>query len=158
MGDVMPDWGPYLAECLYADEAALPEDLEDKVIDVAFFKVLYRPDLDPKPFAKLFTESMRRGGYYAPMTPARMKQGPSYIELGAWLGDQQTALMVMALGKHLGYFDLLTPRDMGITDEKEVQRIAGGGYVLAMLTDEGAERMRKLALDQEDSDGQEATG
>jgi hypothetical protein len=36
----------------------------------------------------------------------------SYIELGAWLGDQGTALMLMGLGKVLGLWELMTPRSM----------------------------------------------
>ena len=150
MGDVMPDWRPFLAECLYEDDAALPEDIEMHAIDMVFFRVAYRPESDPKRFAQLFTESMRHVGY-APMTPARMKEGPSYIELGAWLGDQHTALMVMALGSHLGFFELLTPRLMGIEDENAVKQMAGSGYVMARLTEEGGDRMRALALEASDA-------
>ena len=33
----------------------------------------------------------------------------SFIELGAWIGDQGLALMMMALGAHLGSWRLVTP-------------------------------------------------
>lgn len=142
MGDAMPSWGPLLRTYLHNDEEALPGDADEKAIDMHFFKVLYRQDADPKPFARMFVQAMKTGGEFAPMTPARMKEGPSYIEIGAFLGDQHTALMVMALGYHLGYFELLTPKGMGIEDKETADAMAGSGYVLARLTEEGAERMR----------------
>lgn len=141
----MPEWGDYLRDCLAEGDPVAVHRGEQQVIDVHFFKVAYRKDLDPKPFARRFVASMKAGGYYAPMTPARMKEGPSYIEIGAFLGDQQTALMVMALGKHLGYFNLLIPSDLGLTGEA-ADKAAGSGYVMAMLDEEGAERMRADSL------------
>lgn len=54
----------------------------------------------------------------------------SYLELGAWLGDQGVALRYMALGSLLGVFDLLTPRTMlPALDEDLVMEMAGAGYI-----------------------------
>lgn len=33
----------------------------------------------------------------------------SYLNLGAWIGDQQTALKLMGLGSHLGLWEILSP-------------------------------------------------
>lgn len=36
----------------------------------------------------------------------------NYMNLGAWIGDQGYALMLMALGSHLKLWDLLTPNTL----------------------------------------------
>jgi hypothetical protein len=55
----------------------------------------------------------------------------SYLELGAWLGDQGAALMLIGLGAALGMWQLLTPRTVlgKLVDEKMVQEMAGMGLV-----------------------------
>ena len=54
----------------------------------------------------------------------------SYLEIGAWIGDQGLAMMLMGLGKLLGMWDLLTPRMFGpsLPDELALQ-MAGQGYL-----------------------------
>lgn len=61
--------------------------------------------------------------------PDRLAGGPSYIELGGILGSQDLALRVMALGKHLGLWDVITPATFHI-DGPQADQMAGMGYVM----------------------------
>lgn len=58
----------------------------------------------------------------------------NYTELGAWIGDQGLALMLMGLGTVLGLWKLLTPKTMfpaGIPDDL-IQQMAEMGMVAVM--------------------------
>lgn len=55
--------------------------------------------------------------------------GASYIEIGAWLGDQTAAFQFMALGEYLGLWYVMTPKNIGFPPEIYDQA-AGLGYVL----------------------------
>jgi hypothetical protein len=70
----------------------------------------------------------------------RLKAGPSYIELGAWLGDQHTALIVMALGEHHGLWKVITPATLK-SEGEEADTLAGLGYVMISLTNAGLEEL-----------------
>jgi hypothetical protein len=54
----------------------------------------------------------------------------NYVQLGGWLGDQQSALRYMGLGALLGVFDLLTPKNLipGM-DAAMTMELAGRGMV-----------------------------
>lgn len=52
----------------------------------------------------------------------------SYIGVGGWIGDQQLALLLMALGQLLGLWEILTPNLFPIPDEQKKQ-MAGMGMV-----------------------------
>ena len=52
----------------------------------------------------------------------------SYLELGAWIGDQGIALQFMALATMVGKAKLLTPRTMGMPEDM-VMSMAGAGLV-----------------------------
>lgn len=58
-----------------------------------------------------------------------LEQGPSYITLGAEIGDQGAAFCLMALGQVLGLWRVITPVDLGITGAKAMDA-AGLGYVM----------------------------
>lgn len=59
-----------------------------------------------------------------------LADGPSYIHLGAIIGDQGLALKLMAVGKVLGWWGLITPRSLGLEDPDDIERLAGAGYVM----------------------------
>jgi hypothetical protein len=59
----------------------------------------------------------------------RLKGGPSYIELGATVGDQGLALQLMAVGSVLGLWDIISGKTMGMTDE-QARDAAGVGFLL----------------------------
>ena len=61
--------------------------------------------------------------------PDRLAGGPSYIEVGAAIGDQGAAFQLFALGKVLGLWDVITPATFGMTGE-EARKAAGSGFVM----------------------------
>lgn len=60
---------------------------------------------------------------------APLERGPSYIHVGATIGDQGAAFQLFALGKVLGFWEVHTPEGMGATGE-EARALAGRGYVM----------------------------
>ena len=61
--------------------------------------------------------------------PERLAEGPSYIELGATIGDQQTALCLIALGDVLGLWKAITPMTLGIVGD-QAKELAGKGLIM----------------------------
>ena len=62
-------------------------------------------------------------------TYPRLKDGPSYIEVGAEIGDQGAAFQLFALGKVLGFWDVITPASLGLEGQDAIDA-AGGGYIM----------------------------
>lgn len=65
---------------------------------------------------------------------AQWAAGPSYIHVGAWIGDQRDALLLIALGHVAGIWKCTTPRSLGrasFEDEEQVKSLAGAGFVYA---------------------------
>jgi hypothetical protein len=69
-------------------------------------------------------------GEFGEITCARLMEGPSYIELGGWIGDQGVALQLIGLGAILGLWDVVLPQSLGITDPETIQDMLGRGYVM----------------------------
>lgn len=61
--------------------------------------------------------------------PERLAGGPSYIELGAEIGDQGAALQLFALGQVLGLWTVITPATLGMTGP-QADQMAGMGFVM----------------------------
>lgn len=61
--------------------------------------------------------------------PDRLAGGPSYIEVGAEIGDQGAAFQLFALGKVLGLWGVITPATMGFKGQ-EARDMAGSGFVM----------------------------
>lgn len=61
--------------------------------------------------------------------PAELAGGPSYIAVGATVGDQGAAFQLFALGKVLGLWSIITPESFGMTGD-EAARAAGSGYIM----------------------------
>ncbi len=61
--------------------------------------------------------------------PDRLAGGPSYIEVGAVIGDQGAAFQLFALGKVLGLWDVITPKTLGVTGP-DADQLAGRGMVM----------------------------
>ena len=53
----------------------------------------------------------------------------SYIEIGAWIGDQGEALALMGLGTALGLWSLLSPRMIPGIPEDLIKQMAGQGML-----------------------------
>lgn len=57
----------------------------------------------------------------------------SYLEIGAWIGDQGYALMLMGLGSILGLWHLMTPRVLGFPEDMAM-KLAGAGMISIIAT------------------------
>lgn len=78
-----------------------------------------------------FIEMIRQAetGHFASMTLKRLAFGPSYIELGGWLGSQDQALRFLALGEYYLLWEVMTPKKLFVADDLADQ-MAGAGYVM----------------------------
>lgn len=56
-----------------------------------------------------------------------------HITLGAWIGSQQTAFILMAIGAFFGIWKIATPMKLGITGEK-AKELMGSGFVVVAPT------------------------
>ena len=63
-------------------------------------------------------------------TPDRLTEGPSYIEVGAQIGDQGATLQLFALGEVLGFWSIITPKTLGVTDSEVADQMAGSGMIM----------------------------
>ena len=89
-------------------------------VDVVFFRVACSSEADAASF-QLAVDSYR-GTFGNP-------------ELGAWMGDQELALRMMALGTYLEVWRLITPRDVLTTGgSAEIYALAKIGMV-AIVTE-----------------------
>ena len=61
--------------------------------------------------------------------PDQLAGGPSYIAVGATIGDQGAAFQLFALGKALGLWDVITPAKLGFSGA-EARQMAGMGWVM----------------------------
>ena len=62
--------------------------------------------------------------------PERLAGGPSYIELAPNLGmEQESALRLMALGKTLGLWDVMSAKTLGM-DDATAKEMAGQGFLM----------------------------
>jgi hypothetical protein len=60
--------------------------------------------------------------------PKRLAKGPSYIEVGAEIGDQGAAFQLFALGKVLGLWEVITPATLGL--KERARELAGMGMIM----------------------------
>jgi hypothetical protein len=112
-GVVTIDAMPHVAE---APDALERVDLEFLVIGVDKAKAeRYRDDL-----VQILKTYPR---------PDRLASGPSYIEVGAEIGDQGAAFQLFALGKVLKLWDVITPTTLGF-EGAEAREMAGRGLVM----------------------------
>lgn len=94
-------------------------------VDMVFFKVAFKDEPTLEEFKRLTAES--KHGDYAEVDPLDGKEH-NYIELGAWIGDQGLAMLYMALGVHLGAFELFSPALLGLSGPKALP-FAGVGML-----------------------------
>lgn len=60
----------------------------------------------------------------------RLNGGPSYIEMGAELGDQGAALLLIGLGDILDLWNAVTPAKLGM-EGSMAEQMAGNGFIMA---------------------------
>jgi len=99
---------------------------EKGALNVGFFTVASVGSPNADEFRRLIAEQKSE---YVEVNPLDGNEH-SYIELGAWVGDQGVALMMMGLGELLGVWKLYTPQKMfpGIPNSLASQ-LAGSGYI-----------------------------
>lgn len=68
-------------------------------------------------------------GVWSSLTADDLEGGPSYITLGAWLGSQDLALMLIGAVELAGIARAITPEVLGLTGET-ADRLAGSGAVM----------------------------
>jgi hypothetical protein len=61
--------------------------------------------------------------------PDRLTGGPSYIEVGAFINSQESALRMFALGEFLKLWTVIIPASLGITGS-QADKMAGLGFVM----------------------------
>ena len=61
--------------------------------------------------------------------PEDLQRGPSYIHVGGVLGDQGRAFQLFALGKVLGFWNVITPADFHAEGAEAIQ-MAGSGFIM----------------------------
>jgi hypothetical protein len=117
----------------YLQEHAQPADEQAQgpdVADLVFFKV-QRTGGDPETLAALVRQTK---GEFAEVDVFDGKEH-SYIELGAWLGSQEAALLLMGLGSTMGLWQLLSPYSMlGDSITADVARNMAGYGLLTIVT------------------------
>lgn len=113
-----------------------PENPEDQqpgghTADMIFFEVSAKETANAEDLRKLIAEHQGEWGECSPLDGKEH----NYMELGAWVGDQGLALMLMGLGAVLGIWKLLTPRTMLGKDLPEdlVKMMAGQGFVAVQV-------------------------
>jgi hypothetical protein len=97
-------------------------DPSGHTVDMVFFKVAPVNNPTVGEF-----RSLTNTGAFAEANPFDGAEH-SYIELGAWIGDQGLALQYMGLGVALGAFTLLSPAMLGIDGPLAIE-MAGKGLL-----------------------------
>ena len=99
-------------------------------IDMVFFQVAASLDVSEALVEQFKTLSHENKSVYVDVDPFDGKEH-SYIELGAWIGDQGLAMQYMALGVALGLFVLMTPYTMLHLPKGDplAMQMAGAGFV-----------------------------
>ncbi len=119
--------------CSQCIDAAQQPDLPptNHTADLVFFKVT-AIEANAEELRKLITEF--KGDYEVDPLDGREH---NYLELGAWIGDQGMAMMLMGLGSILGLWKLLTPYTVIDKDFPEdlALNMAGRGFVIIQATD-----------------------
>lgn len=117
-----------IKDCLWHESFDVDDEVPEgcKVVDVIFFKAGFhegKAKLHAHELADLCLDGENDDMWQA---------GPSYIHVGAWMGDQRDALLLIALGHVAGLWECTTPRSTGFDDEEQIRSLAGAGFVYAI--------------------------
>jgi hypothetical protein len=108
------------------------EDDENGNINMSFFKVSINEKMAEENRQEL--ENFWKNHLKPKLSEqgCNLEKEISYINLGAVMGDQGVALMLMALGEYYEWWTILTPEKMGFEGET-ARELAGHGLIT--LTD-----------------------
>jgi hypothetical protein len=98
-------------------------------VDVHAFKVGFTEvTADKDGFVAALNAALEQAdGEFGRIDKERWKSGPSYIEIGAWIGSQEVALRLIALGAHHELWKVLAPEMLGI-DGEPADALFGRGF------------------------------
>jgi hypothetical protein len=110
-------------------ENEVPRENE-RLVDIGMTKVA----VDQKQAESIADELKNMLGGFPRLNPRQMPafgEGPSYIEAGAILGSQRTALVLFAVGEALDFWQVVTPKKMfgDAIDENLAREMMGMGYI-----------------------------
>lgn len=118
---------------VYGYEHTDDADTAEEIVDLVFVNVGVKREAKDRSAEFL--------SYLVDWHSPTLVTGPSYIHTGAELGDQELALRLFAILTVLGFATLMTPDKLGFEGE-EVRKMAGNGFLYAILTPEAAEAVR----------------
>lgn len=113
-------------------------ELPEGALDTGFFQLtVTEPDGRVRVTQDEFHEALngaleQKNGSFSSIDRERLLAGPSYIELGKWLGDQGIAISFIGVGAVLGFWDVMTPQALGITGQ-EASDLLGMGFLFPSL-------------------------
>lgn len=124
--------------CVDAPDNPEAEQPKGHTVDVYFFNVALRPGshATAEEFRRLIEE---HDGSHVQCNPLDGRDH-SFIELGAWIGDQGAALMFIGLGELLGLWRAVTPNMVPGLSKERRDALAGGGWV-SLMPSEMASRL-----------------
>jgi len=94
-------------------------------INMYYFDVSVKNDPDKETLKKLISENHK--GDFADMDLLDGVER-SYLDIGRWIGDQGIGMLLMALGRILGLWDVMTPNSLPLPKEMK-DRMAGAGMI-----------------------------
>jgi hypothetical protein len=74
-------------------------------------------------------DALGEGEFGVTMTAKDLSEGPSYINLGGWLGSQDLALMLIGAVELAGIAAAITPEALGMTGAS-ADVLAGNGLIM----------------------------
>jgi hypothetical protein len=113
-----------------------------ELVDVHFIKIGFtEASAEEAAFLDALLKAVKGQGAFCSMSLEQFAEGPSYIDVGGWLGDQEQALRLFGLIQHYGLGDVFTPATLGVEGD-EADELAGRGMVMATLD---ADKLREAA-------------
>ena len=124
----MPSVGPVSVVSI----EAYPERPEGReFVDVHFFSVGFTEVAPTWTHRRLYNYLVDHPiGEFSNMTLDMWQGGPSYITTGGWIGSQELALRLIALGQVHGIWHAVTPERLGF-EGADADRMAGNGLVMS---------------------------
>lgn len=107
------------------EHVSVAKEPQENGVDMIFFNVKAINDPKADDLIKLVKESVK--GDFLDLNMFDGKEH-GYMEIGGWIGDQGLAMQLMALGKSLKLWELMTPAMLPLTMEMQ-EELAGMGMI-----------------------------
>lgn len=121
--EILTDSTVQLRTCDPFVEDEIKNEAGEKIFDCHFLKI----GVDPKALEKHKSEFIALMDDFP--EPQVLQSGPSYIHVGAILGDQGAAFQMFAFGEAAGLWEIITPAKLGISGP-QANQMAGTGFVM----------------------------